>query len=342
MKVIYLKTTNTCNLNCAHCFTNGSNGETGHFDVEQSISWIDEFIAMHPDETFHIEFHGGEPFIVPLDKLERVAIHFKDYPGVTMGANTNLTFKLTDELIRFIKTYFDSNVGTSWDLGIRWRNQRQYEQWLGNVRKLRENDITIPLKVAVTKELIAAGVDWFLETMSQLPVTKIDLERLTLDGNATSNMTIFPDNECQDNWYMEIAKRHKDGTTPVIINTIEDLINRLDNNLVKTGNNCRNCEQNLVTMNADGTLSGCPNAAATLKHATLTDGVKKFLLSDSRISEIAEELSWHDECFRCDVNYLCGGDCHRLPWQGSRCGGLKNTLRYLTGKEIQSDIIVRM
>jgi hypothetical protein len=42
------------------------------------------------------------------------------------------------------------------------------------------------------------------------------------------------------------------------------------------------------------------------------------------------------------VNDLCGGDCHRLPWQGDRCGGLKNTLRHLSGRSQQTNLILKV
>lgn len=81
--------------------------------------------------------------------------------------------------------------------------------------------------------------------------------------------------------------------------------------------------------------------ATDRKHAMLSDPVEEFLISDGRVDEIAKELTWHDNCLSCDVFDLCGGDCHRLPWQDGRCGGLKNTLRYLSGRELPSNIIFR-
>lgn len=342
-KTIYVKTTGTCNLNCQHCFTNGKNGDKTQFDPEATAVWVRDFMSRYPEGThYHMEFHGGEPFLVPLAKLMQYADHFASDPHVSMCANSNLTFKLTREHINFIRTYFGGYIGTSWDHWIRWSNQRQVELWKSNLWKLRMSNIGISLKVSVSRQLLTMTPDWFLDQMEELPVDEVSLERLTLDGSAQCNVGIFPDNEEQDNWYLALYHRYKARQGRVKIRTLDIIEEKLKNNVVKVDTNCRNCEQNLVTINSDGSLSGCPNTAASLHHATLESGVDAFLRSDGRLEEIATELTWGDACITCDVYDLCGGDCHRLPWQDGRCGGLKNTLRHLSGRTQQSNLILKV
>lgn len=341
-KTIYVKTTGTCNLNCDHCFTNGRTGDKTQFDTKKTIAWIKEYMSKHPDDTgYHLEFHGGEPFLVPLEKLKEVADEFIDHPNVSMCANSNLTFRLTDGHVDFIKHYFSSYIGTSWDHWIRWSHPKQVELWKKNLRTLSDHGVGIGLKVSVSTQLIKMTPDWFIDQMEELPVTEISLERLTNDGSAVANPEIFPDNEEQDNWYLALYLRYMERKPKVRIRTMDILEKKLKYNLVKVDTNCRNCEQNLVTINPDGSLSGCPNAAPKLKHATLEQGADVFLGSDGRIGEIAKELTWGDTCLSCDVYDLCGGDCHRLPWQKGRCGGLKNTLRYLSGRNQQTNLIFK-
>ena len=38
--MIYLKTTETCQLDCSHCFTSGSLGRKIYFDVDKTIDWF--------------------------------------------------------------------------------------------------------------------------------------------------------------------------------------------------------------------------------------------------------------------------------------------------------------
>ncbi len=342
-KTIYVKTTGTCNLDCKHCFTNGKNGDKTQFDPVATSVWMKDYMSKHPKDThYHMEFHGGEPFLVPLEKLKLYADHFVDHPNVSMCANSNLTFKITDAHVDFIKNYFNYTIGTSWDHWIRWSNQKQFNLWKDNLEYLHSHDIFISLKVSVSRELLKMTPDWFIDQIESFAVGEVSLERLTVDGNAEVNDSIFPDNEEQDNWYLALYHRYKERKPKFAISTLDIIEAKLKENRVKVDTNCRNCEQNLVTINSDGSLSGCPNSAARLHHAKMDDGVEVFLGSEGRIEQIAEELSWEDNCLSCDVFDLCGGDCHRLPWQNGRCGGLKNTLRYLSGRNQQSNLILKV
>ena len=343
MKTIYVKTTGTCNLNCDHCFTGGKTGDKTHFNPAQTVKWVKEFMNKYdPDEHFHMEMHGGEPFLVPVEKLKAFTDHFWGMDNVSICGNSNLTFKLTDEILDFIKTRFDGNVGTSWDGWIRWANEKQYDLWKRNLKTLKEHDVHIFLKVSVSRPLVASTPDWFLDQLDALGVDEVALERLTVGGNAEVNMNIFPDNVEQDAWYLALYHRYMERQPAYKITTLDNLKLKLEMGLVKIDTNCRNCEQNLVTINSNGTLGGCPNMATEHKHAKITQPVKVFLESDGRVDEIVKELDFTEACLACDVFDLCGGDCHRLPWQNGRCGGLKNTLRHLSGRSTQSNLIIKV
>ena len=41
--MFYIKTTETCQLNCKHCFTNGINGAKIYFNPIQTIDFIKKF-----------------------------------------------------------------------------------------------------------------------------------------------------------------------------------------------------------------------------------------------------------------------------------------------------------
>lgn len=342
-KTIYVKTTGTCNLDCKHCFTNGKSGDKTHFDPVKTVQWVQEFMQQYPEGThYHLELHGGEPFLVPLSTLKQFTDVFVDRPDVSICANSNLTFKLSEELIDFIETCFGGVIGTSWDYWIRWGNERQFNLWKSNIQKLKDRGIKVNLKVSVSRPLVASTPDWFLDQMDGLAVDEISLERLTVGGNAVVNMDIFPDNEEQDEWYLALYKRYKERRPAYAISTLDTLEKKIELNVVKVDTNCRDCEQHLVTINSNGTLGGCPNMATEHRHSTIDRPVAEFLLSEGRVGEIAKELTWHDNCFTCDVFDLCGGDCHRLSWQNGRCGGLKKTLRYLSGREVQSNLIIKV
>ena len=58
--IVYLKTTDTCQLNCDHCFTNGNNGQKGWFNPKQTIHFFNEIKKYVPTYNGgHFSFHGG-------------------------------------------------------------------------------------------------------------------------------------------------------------------------------------------------------------------------------------------------------------------------------------------
>jgi len=58
--MIYLKTTETCQLNCSHCFTSGKNGRKIYFEADRVIDWFHRFNQVVPTiKSGNVAFHGG-------------------------------------------------------------------------------------------------------------------------------------------------------------------------------------------------------------------------------------------------------------------------------------------
>lgn len=335
-KVIYVKTSDTCNLHCDHCFTSGRNGSKTQWDVNSTIQWIDEYRqSFDPNTPLMLIYHGGEPLLAPVEDLNRFMDHYVDDPLVTFTITTNLVYKLTEDKLNFLKRI--GHVGTSWDLNTRFATPNQKKRWFDNMDALHSEGLSTCVFVAIDKTLVEYPIDAFLDEMQQSGTSRVRLERLTVDGNAERNPDIFPDNEIQDLWFLKVYRRYKERQAELsfTIPTLDLIETKVQQQIVKVDTNCRNCEQNLVTMNSDGSLAGCPNTAATHLHAHQADGVDAFLDSPGRVTDIVHELDFHPNCLKCDVFDLCGGDCHKLPWQGDRCGGLKHLLRHVSGRDAQ-------
>lgn len=50
--MFYLKTTETCNLNCRHCFTNGINGPKKYWNLNKVVDWLKHFREYYEEEFF--------------------------------------------------------------------------------------------------------------------------------------------------------------------------------------------------------------------------------------------------------------------------------------------------
>ena len=125
--MVYLKTTETCNLNCSHCFTNGINGRKIYFNPEKTIKWLESLkVGLPHMESLHVEFHGGEPFLAPIKNMQRVYDEVNPlFDNISWGATSNLVFKIDDEKLNFMRTVLNKRIGTSWDPKIRFANEKQ-------------------------------------------------------------------------------------------------------------------------------------------------------------------------------------------------------------------------
>ena len=154
--LIYVKTTETCNLNCDHCFTSGINGAKIYFNPEAVAKWCNELKELRPQMNTHFEYHGGEPFLAPVEDLWKFyeLTQEKWNGSATYGITTNLVIKLTDKRLEFLDVVCDKRIGTSWDPTIRFDNEKQRELFESNVKLLLDRGYTIKLFVSLTNDTI--------------------------------------------------------------------------------------------------------------------------------------------------------------------------------------------
>lgn len=334
--MIYLKTTETCNLNCKHCFTSGISGRRIFMDVNNTVSWISRMVSEQFSEQdhIHIEFHGGEPFLAPIADINRVYNLCKSlHPSISWGATSNLTFKLTDDIVDTIKGPLNNRIGTSWDPNIRFSNEKQRMLWENNVRKLLRDGVQVKLFISVTKDTIDIDPIELLLWVRDLGIQELSFERLTSNGNALLHPEIFPTNKEQDAWFLLMHHRMVEHNAREWFDNefMEIIYNKFEHNFIKGGTFCRDCEEKIFTINADGTISGCPNAAPEFNYGHITDSTADTIANPKRIEAIACERGRNVACFECPVFQYCGGDCHQLEWQDGVCGAPKSLMKHLAG-----------
>jgi radical SAM protein with 4Fe4S-binding SPASM domain len=334
--MIYLKTTETCNLNCLHCFTSGSKGAKIYWDHNKVADWLTRLNDKMPDSPHvHLEFHGGEPFLADLSSMQFVYDNCKNlWDSQSWGITTNLTFKLDQEKIDFILGPLEGRIGTSWDPDIRFANPKQYDLWRKNVQTLQGLGVDIKLFVSVTKGTINIEPIDLLEWVRDLGVKELALERLTLNGSALANPQIFPTNLEQDDWFLRMHQQieQHDARNWVDNEFFETIYSKFETGFTAGGTFCRDCEEKLFTLNADGTIAGCPNSAPEQAFGHIDDSIADLLINPQRLLNITCERSRDPRCYSCEVFQYCNSDCHQLDWQDDVCGAPKSLMKMLSTK----------
>ena len=328
--MVYLKTTETCNLNCDHCFTNGKFGRKIYFDVDRTVDWFKRFAEATPNKPdLHIEFHGGEPFLAPLKDMQRAYDEVSTYwPDASWGITTNLVHKLTPEKLEFIDTVLNKRVGTSWDPKIRFDNINQRILFEENIKLLLSRGVTIKLFVSLTRDVVDMEPIQLLTYVKSLGVQEMDIERVTKNGHATRNLHIFPSNKEMDAWFLKMHQQmdEYDARDWFHNSFMENIYTKFETGYTKAGTWCRDCEQKLFTINADGTIAGCPNSAPEDHYGTIDMPIYDMLFSPKRIGIIACEAAGNSLCLECPVYKYCGGDCHQLEWDGDICASPRSLM----------------
>ena len=335
--MFYIKTTETCNLNCDHCFTSGKNGRKIYFHPDKVADWCNKLKEQYPNRSAHFEFHGGEPFLAPVTDMWRFYNQTKDkWPDATYGVTTNLVHKLTDEKLEFMDEVLGKHVGTSWDPKIRFDNDKQVELFESNIKLLLDRGYTIVMFISITTDVVNMEPIDLMRYAKKLGVQSIALERLTSDGNAKKNRDIFPSNIDLQKWFLKFHHQIEEyGARDWFDNRFfESIYSKFETNSTQQGTFCRNCEQNLFTINADGSIAGCPNSAPENHYATLNDDPADVVKSEGRCNVIVKELQRDPRCFSCSVYKYCNGDCHQLEWEGEYCAAPRYLMKYLNGEEV--------
>jgi len=332
LEQIYIKTTESCQLHCWHCYINDFRQQKSFFDLDKTIQWCQEYIRIfnkRPEDIL-FTFHGGEPF---LDDLHKLQLFINAFPESNFIATTNLCFPLTKEFVNFIKVNFidpTTNrpyIKTSWDHKIRFSNPKQLDLWEKNVRCLMDEGIDVHVTICLTSLLIKEiNPRWLFEYFDNLGgVKSLGLERLT--HNTTEQKDLIPDYEKLDRFLYKMFLLNGSKYPNFKIEMFENIKLAISGNFI--GCRKRQCMSSVLTINADGSIGGCPNSSLLNSYTNINESPIQILKNRCRECLIKKEQIRNEKCYLCSLFKYCNGDCHQLSWQNNICPAPRRILKHL-------------
>jgi radical SAM protein with 4Fe4S-binding SPASM domain len=270
--------------------------------------------------------------IVPVEDMQVVTKYApKIFDDLSWSIQTNLVYKLSDKRREFFRdTFLNHGFGASWDCDIRFTNRRQEELFEQNSYFLNHEDgHKSTMTVSITKGLVKKEPIEIMEYAKAMGYSYILFERITDDGNAKEN-SVRPPNIETDAWLLKMWEQCLEFKTHEWIgNMLMSEIATAVVNRNHTANRCRNCEQSLLTINADGTIAGCPNSAPVDYWGHIDDNIGSMLTGPRRMERISCESQRDPRCYSCPAFDVCNGDCQHLAWEGDICGAPKSLWKKL-------------
>jgi radical SAM protein with 4Fe4S-binding SPASM domain len=329
MKKIYIKTTESCQLNCRHCYIGDYRSNEIFFDENKTIDWVKRYIDVYKinEKDIIFSFHGGEPFLCDLYKMQKVVDSF---PNSIFDATSNLIWHLDEERLNFISKNFNNShdtgkpfIKTSWDYKIRFRNVGDYELWKYNVNRLLRNSIEVKVIICLTNILLENVSPINLsEFIKSININYIEFERLT--ENTTYNKSLIPDYHTADEWLLDF---YQINNNEIKVDLFQSFISAACGNIEGCAE--RKCMENVITINADGSIGGCPNTSLSYSFSNINIDPIELLKNEDRRKLIKIEETKNSHCYYCKLLPYCNGDCHQLSWQNDNCPAPKKLIRRL-------------
>ena len=332
----YIRTTNTCQLDCDHCYSGGRVLDKKFFDPSVTVDFFHRLKKHSPHIEFcDFAFHGGEPMLAPIEDMRYFMKHTKSlFNKTSFSIQTNLTYKMTPERLGFLRSLHESGgtIGTSWDANIRFETEAQKNLWRHNSELLIAEGIPLGITISVTKDLVDRYepielIDYAIE----IGFSHILFERLTISGKAIDNPGLRPSNKEMDRWFLlmweqsVLNKTYKSIHNLFLEPTAKAALGTFENGQRR----CRGCEQRIISIDASGTVGGCADGALEDSFGNIRDEVSSILNSKERNKLLACEAMVPIECYKCPVHSICKGDCHRQGWEDGVCAAPKSLMMSL-------------
>lgn len=200
--MVYIRLFEGCNLHCEHCFipSNPKKISSDFYNNLNVTTQLATFGKVKAGDKIYLQWHGGEPTLLGHQYLKNAINKIQEDTRFQYmhGIQTNL-FNFdqhTAQWVDLYKTHFDSQLGISWDYGIRHTkiqsltleetNEQFENKFWENVKLAQGHGLDLYMVVTATKLLFQNFNNpfAFFEMMVEKGITKLNFERITKTGYA--------------------------------------------------------------------------------------------------------------------------------------------------------------
>lgn len=327
MILAYLKPTNFCNIDCAHCYLPATVRANKDRMTEETLHKVMVFLRDMKEKGRHdkvsILWHGGEPLILPVSYFKMASKiidqHFSKEEVEESIQTSLIPYKSAHAEI--IKSRFNGFVGSSMDFNSRilHNSPQEYQDlWMKKVTLARSDGvIVIPGMVPNKKDCYNTKYiyEWFKER---------DFWMWSMDrySNVGGILPDFSTNREHSKFLIElfdlVVNDIRNKSEAPFIRTISAAIGGVlyDAPGDRWGGTC---QSDFVVINPDGRLNNCPDKDSFEEsYGNLHNGFGSFQQSPLRKKWIRIQQLEHriDECYNCENASWCKTGC---PITGNAC-----------------------
>jgi uncharacterized protein len=317
-----VKISKFCNLRCTYCYEYAELGLKHRMSLDQIATMFKhaaDYAEANKLEELNFIWHGGEPFLVPLEIYEAIGELQRDIFGESIpfqnSVQTNLTV-LTDKHLDFLRSKrFFSGVGVSFDVygdqRIDIKGRQRTQTVLANIERLRDAQVpfgvitvlarnTLPHSRAIYRFFDTLGIRFrFLPFYLSASDPQIGAHALTFDEIVNALNGVF------DDWLtsptattVHPVQEHIETAVAVMSGAQRTRYDKFADEIV-------------FLINTDGSVHGVADAYnADYSYGNAFHESMETVVNSPGRMRAAEEADarYEQHCAKCPYNGACPGD----------------------------------
>lgn len=345
MKELNFRLTDSCQLECIHCYADSGPKRKERFPENligmaiQKYGEISKRIGGIRGEPIFVNLTGGEATLLGVDYLKKTVDTIREHLALfsssfsPIGLVTNL-LAFNKELAGFGKNYKVKFL-TSFDPVIRILDgsyEKFKKAWLRKYAESKELGFDISVQFTITRHLLDFPIHQFIE---ENQIEEIQLLPFQPVGRGKTNLKDIGITRKETSEYIIGMMKNRPPGLKVIQPYDEVKTENKKRFLTGSGGaDCWDACQNSFAVGYDGAISSLGNCVGGYGNI-LTDTVDKILSSPNRLEYIIQKTTEKscEACGTCPHTYFCRGGCvsfKEIP-SGGECHGLKKVLDYCIG-----------